>query len=131
MVADEQLTHIHAIAPQAATGTLPLGAPPAVDAVAGGSVSHRGACLLFKPASFSPMGSNAQLQLTIPPAGVMLRPGAAGATVGVRRFAQQFQTIRTVVAGGRATLRIAADLAAQPWHVQVTAVGGAVVCGLR
>jgi hypothetical protein len=130
MVADEQLIHIHGIRLQPANGALRLGAAPPVDAVGGGSATRQGACVVFKPASFSPVGATVQIQLPVPSAGLTVRAGAAATTVGVRRFAEQFQTVGTLAPGAGATLRIAPDLAAAPWHLQLIAAGGGVVCGL-
>lgn len=126
--ADAQLRALHAVALRAAPATLRPGPAPVVDAVAGGSIARRGACVSVRAGGASP----ALLAVTLPPGGALLRAGAGGATVAVRRFAARFprQSLGTLASGGTALLRIGPDRAAQPWYVGLSARAGGRVCGV-
>jgi hypothetical protein len=55
----------------------------------------------------------------------------ASATVSVRRFSTQFQQFGTEAPSAPEVLRIAPDLAPQPWHLRIATGGRARICGLR
>jgi hypothetical protein len=125
--ADLQLIRIHRIAPQASSASPPLGARPAVDSVAGGSITDRGACIGLNPAAGSTAPS---LGVRVPPSGLLLTADGGPATLSVRRFADEFQPVGSLAAASPTTLRIAPDLANQPWHLQLAPGERATVCGL-
>ncbi len=131
VAADSQLLKIqtlglHEPGPGAATAT----APPSVEAAGSGTETAAGGCINFRPAAFTPSGATNSLTLTVPAAGLLVRTGGAGATVGLRRFSTQFLPLGTVAPGASAELTIKPDLAAQPWHAQIAAPGSFTVCSL-
>jgi hypothetical protein len=128
LTVDSQLVHIHELGLQGSSGV--LGTRPAVDSAVGGTVSAKGGCVSFVPAAVTAGTPVRELQITAPPAGIRVAAGQDSATVGVRRFADEFQPIGTVDASSQATLRIRPDLAARPWHVRVATTTPAMVCGL-
>jgi hypothetical protein len=126
------LIAIHAPALSAAAPA-PLAAsaqPPVVDLAQGGTVARRGACTSFRVGPVSSVAAPPQLQVTLPRTGALLRSDGGVVTVGLRRFAAAFQPLGTLTATSAATLRIAPDAAAQPWHLSVASPGGATVCAL-
>jgi hypothetical protein len=131
-VADAELTRIHEVALAPGGSSARVGSRPAVDAVTGGAVTERGACVAFRPADARAAGIASELAFTLPSAGVLLTAAGGPATVAVRRFADGFpaQPLGMLAAGGSATLRIPADLADRPWHVRVASDRGVTACGL-
>jgi hypothetical protein len=129
--ADSQLVRIQNLAPRGTSTSTPPGAtPPSVDAVASGTDSVSSGCVSFRPTAYTPSGVVNSLTVTAAPGGLLVRSGAAEATVSVRRFGSQFLTLGTVAPGAGATLVIKPDLAPQPWHAQVTAASSFSVCSL-
>lgn len=133
LAADRALIRIHAVGLSPAGRDEPTGAPPAVNAVAGGLATTRGSCVAFEPAEARPAAVTPELQLTLPPAGLLLTAAGGPASVSVRRFADVFpeQPQASLARAARATLRIADDRATQPWHVRVAPTGRVTACGLR
>jgi hypothetical protein len=131
MAADEELTRMHSISLRAPSAGERFGPPPPLDSASGGSVRAHQGCLTFTQSSFLAVGERPEIAVTVPPAGLLLRAGAAAATVRIRRFADEFQTVGTLAGDATATLQIAPDRSARPWHLQLTASGRAVLCGLR
>jgi hypothetical protein len=133
MVADAELVRIHGIALRREAEPLLADEPPEVNAVTGGSLSVRGACLGFRQAAFTPSGAKAELALTLPDGGVLVRTGDAPAAVKLRRFAQSYASppIGTLSASTSAALRIRPDRAPQPWHLSLAPRGPVTVCALR
>jgi hypothetical protein len=70
------------------------------------------------------------MSVTVAPAGLLLRTGQATATVNYRRFGASFQSLGSVAPSSRVKLRIAPDLASQPWHLQVSSSAPFSVCHL-
>jgi hypothetical protein len=132
LAADSQLVKIQQLGLSAVTAAAPpaLGQPPKLDAAQSGTVSARGACTTYRPAAFTAATGTNALQVTVPATGLLLGAGSAPATVGVRRFAPQFQQLGTLAPSARATLRIAPDLTPQPWHLQIAGNGPLIACGL-
>jgi hypothetical protein len=98
---------------------------PTVEMVQSGAVSTRGSCLEGRPA-----GSGAEVTLLLAPGrGLLVRAGASGAAVAVRRFGDGFQRVGSVGASARAALTVRRDLAPQPWQVQIRSGGAFTVCG--
>jgi hypothetical protein len=62
---------------------------------------------------------------------LLLEATGGSASVGVRRFADEFQTLGTLAPGGPATLVIAPDGSPRAWHVRLSPAARAVACGLR
>ena len=104
--------------------------PPRVDAVESGTASVRGACVTYRPAAYTAAGAISALQVIVPTGGILLRDASAPATVSVRRFSTQFDQLGALAPDTSAILRIAPDLAPQPWHLQIAADGPIVACGL-
>ena len=128
--ADAQLIKIQQLQLHAVTTPPALGTTPRLDGYQSGTVSVTGACVRYRPAPFTPVGATNALEIVMPAGGLLLATGRAPATVGVRRFSSQFSSLATLSAGSRATLRVAPDLAPQPWHVQMTGDGPLTACGL-
>jgi hypothetical protein len=130
--ADSQLVHIHALGLQPSPGAVALGARPVLGSASSGTASEHGSCLSFEPAAFAPSSAPAAFEVTVPPAGILVRAEGGAATVSIRRFAAAYpeQPLGRVHAAGAATLRVGADLAPQAWHVRVTPTDRATVCGL-
>ena len=132
--ADFVLAQIYGIAPvPARPGATAAGVPPAVDASGSGDLSTHGSCVSLAPSGYHPPWAPPELQLTVPPGGLLLRgePGHP-AQLMVRRFATGYpRAADGVLQGGRAfALRIPRDAAAQPWHVQLLPEGRITACGL-
>jgi hypothetical protein len=132
LAADGELVNIHRLAVRpgaAATG----GAAPRVDAVAEGTVNTRGGCVHFRPAEARVAGTTTELQVTVPPGGLLLTASGAPATVSVRRFAVTFPRapLARLAPEGSGTLRPGRDRATQPWHVRLISEAGVSACSLR
>jgi hypothetical protein len=131
--ADSQLVAIHHVTLPALPAVFARGQGPAPgpSVVENGTVVTRGPCLRFTPAAFTPSGASAELELTLPAAGFVLTAEAAPATVQLHRFATLTpQTVGVLQPGRPVLLRIAPDLAPQPWHVRILPQAGATVCSL-
>lgn len=133
LAVDAELTRIHRIALAPTGSGAPLGSRPEVDAVTGGMVTGRRACVMFTPAAAAPTGETSTIALTVPPAGIRLTARGGPATLALRRFAAGFpaEPQWRLAPSASATLRIGPDRAPQPWHVQVTPEAGLTACGLR
>jgi hypothetical protein len=123
--ADRELIRIHEVALEPGSADVPLGPRPEVDALTGGTVSTRGACVAFRPAA-----AGSDLQLAVPRAGVLITSGRAPSKVGVRRFGDQFHAVGRLAPRATATLGIRADRARQPWHARLETTRPLTVCGL-
>jgi hypothetical protein len=132
LAVDETLVRAHQIALHPASPRVPLGAQPAVESVAGGTVDERGSCVSFRPAQATSGSTVAELQLTVPPAGVLLRASGGDATVSIRRFAQAYprQPLARLGPTGSGTIPMRADLSERPWHLRLAPADRATVCGL-
>jgi hypothetical protein len=128
VTADTELIHIHRMALVPAPLRLPLGPSPRLDAAQGGAVSRSGACLALTPTGVTASGQPS-LAVALPPGGAVVQSSAT-ATVAVRRFGDQFQSLGTLAAGARGLLLIAGDNSSRPWRLQVTGAGRTVVCGV-
>lgn len=126
--ADAALAAIQGIrlVPMSAAGA----SPPTVDAATGGTTVTHGSCATFVPAPFAAPGAPSALSVTVPGAGLLLRTGPAPGAVGYRRFGVTFQPLGTVGPSARVGLKIGPDLAALPWHIQVSSSAPFSVCGL-
>jgi hypothetical protein len=83
------------------------------------------------PAAFTPGAPAAHdLDIVLSESGVRIKAQGGAATVGLRRFADEFQPLGRVAADTAATLRIGPDNAGRPWHVQVAPTARAVVCSI-
>jgi hypothetical protein len=131
--ADAQLIKIQPLGLTAPSATLAAGrgVAPTVDGVQSAAASLRGDCVSFRPTSYTPVIALSAIALTVPAGGVLIRNGNAPAMIGVRRFATQFEPLGTLAATAQGVLRVAPDLAHQPWHVQITAGGPVIVCDLE
>jgi hypothetical protein len=129
--ADTELVQIHGVRLEPAPGAA-LGARPTLDSAAGGSVGGGGACVRFRPATYT-AGAPAAINLafTVPASGLLVRAEGGSAAVALRRFADEFHPLGEVAAGGSALVRVGRDQAPQPWHLQIAPTGSAAVCGLE
>lgn len=130
-VVDAELIRIHRIGLLAPVPAVRAGVRPVPDSATGGVAQARGACVSFVPGAFTPARSSAGLAVTVPGRGLVVESSGAPATIGVRRFADVFQSVGTLNPGSPAELLITPDRSPKPWHVQLTGPGHAVVCGLR
>jgi hypothetical protein len=128
--ADGELVRMHEIGLGPASPSAASGSAPTVDGVTGGAVAGRGSCAQFRPAAFTARATNNELRLTVPLAGVLVTAEGGPASVGLRRFADEFQAVGKVAPGATAALRIRRDLAPQPWHLRVAPTEQVTVCGL-
>lgn len=129
-LADTELISAHRVALAPSPRNARPGTRPTVEAVAGGTTRGRDGCVTFVSGGTLRAAATGEVDTTVPPSGVVVTARGGPATIGVRRFADEFQTVGTLAASSSAVLRIGPDLAAQPWHIRVAAVGGATVCGL-
>lgn len=133
IVADAELVRIQDLRLRPSPAQPPLGATPSVTSVVAGGMSEQGRCVAFRPAPVRAEGAAPALEVTVPPAGVVVRAGRGAARVEVRRFAAGFsRPLTDIVSAYRsATLRIRPDRAPQPWRARVTPQERVRVCGLR
>jgi hypothetical protein len=129
-VADTELIAVHQVKLRNGVPMPPGRARPSVEAITGGVIAGRGPCLTFQPAAVAPARPADGFVVTVPPRGLLLGASGASATVGVRRFADEFQPVGTLMPAGSAVLRIAADRTIHPWRVLVRPADRATVCGL-
>jgi hypothetical protein len=131
MAADTELIALHGVALTPSASGMADGAPPPVDAATGGRSAVHGGCVRFAPPSVAAPGLATALQITLPPAGVLVTSEGEPVTVAIRRFADEYQSVGTLAASQSAALRIGPDGASQPWHLRITGAGRAAVCGLN
>ena len=112
LLVDSELIAIHRIA-----------LTPAGTATVGAAGCER----LAAPPFITP-GSSPALTLTVPAAGLLIRSGDASATVGLRRFADQFQTLGTLAPNATARLRITPDRSSRPWQLQLSSTASLLAC---
>jgi hypothetical protein len=127
--ADLTLIDIHQVGVQPSPGGLRVGTAPVVESAGGGTLTRRRACVLYRPAGTTSEGATSQLDLTLPVAGLRVTAHGGPTTVSVRRFGDEWEPAGKVAAGASGVLRIASDLAPQPWHVRVAPADRATVCG--
>lgn len=128
--ADAELAGIHGVRLRPLTAPPALGARPTLDGASGGTVVYRGSCENFTPAVFSTPGAASAVSVTVPASGLRVSIGDAPATVSFRRFGQFFQPLGALAPHAQAELLIGADLAPQPWHLQISSTAAVSVCGL-
>ena len=75
-------------------------------------------------------GTANTVDVTLPLGGVRLTAEGEPATISVRRFADELRPVGTVAASAPALLRIAPDLAPQPWRLRIAPAERATVCGV-
>ena len=129
-IADTELFNIHRVALQPAPPPRLPGVRPAVDSVAGGTVRGRGPCVSYRPSAVIQPGITNSVDVTLPLGGLRLTAEGGPATISVRRFADELRPVGAVAAATPALLRIAPDLAPQPWHVRIAPAERATVCGV-
>jgi hypothetical protein len=129
-VADLTLLDIHRIRLHPARRGVRRGAPPAVEAAAGGTVVRRGACRSFVPAGVTPVSAGHQLDVIVPSSGLVVTAQGGPVTVSVRRFADELLPVGRLATAASAVLRIAPDLSARTWHARVAPTDRATVCGV-
>jgi hypothetical protein len=130
-VADTQLIGIHEVGLESGDGASRAGETPVVDSVDGGRASERGGCVVFRRLRVNSTDARNELEVTVPSKGLVVTATGGPATVAVRRFADGFQPLGRLAASASATLRMAPDLAARPWHMRVNPTDRATVCALR
>jgi hypothetical protein len=108
--------------PPPASGPPPRLISPAPSPGAG---TGSGSCLSLPPAT-------APAVLQLPPGGAIVRTGAGGTSLSLRRFATESFPLQagTVPAGSAAILRIPTDGASVPWQLEVDPPQAVTVCGL-
>jgi hypothetical protein len=127
--ADEEMVRMHGLAIVPTRPAHQPGVTPTVDRTAGGTVGRSGGCVAFTPAAAGPATSAPAVELTLPPAGLVVSaPG--GATVAVRRFAAGFPDapVGRIAPGGSGRLSVRPDLAPNAWHVRVNPQSRVTVC---
>jgi hypothetical protein len=132
LAADAEIANLQRLVPRPSTET-PGATAPAVDVVTGGRVRTRGGCVRFRPDAVTPAGMVAELQLTVPAGGMLIRADGGRASVGLRRFAATFppDPAARLAPGGAAVLAPGSDRATQPWHVRLSPDAGVSACGRR
>ena len=113
-----------------AASAAPGALPPRIQASTGGVAVSSGACVTFRPAIYTPAGSQNLLQITVPAGGVLLRASRGPLAVGVSRFSTLFEQLGTVAGAAGATLRPARDRSEQPWSAQITSSAPFSACSL-
>jgi hypothetical protein len=129
-VADLTLIDIHRLRLQPTRRGVRPGAPPTVEAAAGGTVVRRAACVSFVPAKVTPMAAAHQLDVIVPSSGLVVTSQGGPVTVSVRRFADEPLPVGRLTASASAVLRIGPDLSVRTWHARVAPTDRATVCGL-
>ena len=128
--ADGQLIAIHRVGlSPAPRPSVASSLPPVVEASHGGVTFRRGSCVAYSPAAFTPSGAVDAIDLRLPAAGLVLSASGAPATIELRRFADQFETLGTLAPGHPQLLRIGPDLSVRRWHVRVISPSGVTACG--
>ncbi len=129
-IADAELVGIRGLQLLPQTARPPVsGVAPGVEASVAATVARAGGCLSFAP-TVAPAGAVNSLSVTVPGPGLWIRASGSQASVAIRRFATAFTQLGTLPAGAAAVVRIPADGAGAPWHLQVTGSGHAMLCGL-
>jgi hypothetical protein len=132
LAVDLELARIHRVELEPAPAGVPLGPRPEVDAVSGGSVTGRGACVTFTPSAVAPAAETSTIALPVPSGGVVRTARGGPADVALRRFAAGFpaEPQWRLAPSASAVLRIGPDRAPQPWHVRLAPEGRVTACGL-
>jgi hypothetical protein len=130
-VADTHLMDIHGVELEPSAGDVRAVRRPVVDSVVGGEVRGRGPCAAFRPAGVTSTNAGSGVEVTVPRTGLLVTAIGGPARVGVRRFADRFQSLGTLAPSRRAAVRIGPDLAPQPWRLRVTTSERASVCTIR
>jgi hypothetical protein len=122
--ADDVLTRALDLHPEESTGT-GTSDRIQVDGIRGGRRSARGPCAFVVPTA-----STASIEVTAPPAGVVIRASRDdAAAVSLRRFAAGFgPEVGTVPRGAERLVRTPELGLAAPWHVRVASEGALTVC---
>ncbi len=131
--ADFVLSQIYGLAtPRAANGR-PAGPPPTVDFSEAGTLATAGSCVSLRPSGYNAPWVRPVLVVEVPDSGLLLR-AEEGQPVDLyaRRFATKFprQPLGVIQGGTSTVVRIPADGAPQPWHVQLLPAGRVTACGL-
>jgi hypothetical protein len=131
--ADAQLIKIQGLGLTATRAVAqPVGLGPAsVEAAVGGAAVSHGPCTVFRPAVYTPSGSQSLLQVTVPSGGLLVEAGRAAVSVSARRYSSQFLALGTVAGYGSAALRPRRDLSSVPWHAQLESGAPFSACSLR
>ena len=104
------------------------GAPPVAEKAEAAETAPRGSCLRA-----TPQAPASALELTVPPAGLLIAPAGGAAKVFVRRFSDTFPAgaVGDLVAGGTPMmLRIPSDASTAPWRARLALTGPVRVCAL-
>lgn len=94
----------------------------------GAAVHHTAGCSQLRPPPLTTPASAPAITLRVPPAGLVIRSGATPTAVGLRRFADQFQTVGTLSPNTRASLKIAADSSGRPWQLRLSSTSSLLAC---
>jgi hypothetical protein len=129
-VADLTLIDIHRLRLQPTRRGVRPGAPPTVEAAAGGTVVRRAACVSFVPAAVTPVAAAHQLDVIVPSSGLVVTSQGGPVTVSVRRFADEPLPVGRLAASASTVLRIGPDLSVRAWHARIAPTDRATVCGL-
>ena len=131
IAADLELAKIDGLLPQSSTER-PGPTPPDVDAAVGGQVRTSGGCVHFRASAAILPGAITELQVTLPPSGLLLTAEGGPVSVTPRRFTPVFPSdpVARLVPGGSSVLRPTRDRAPQPWHVRLSTQAGVRACGL-
>ncbi len=124
-VADGILARALALEPHPAAAP-PRGLPrPRLAHQTGGVLTQRDGCLLF-----APLVAGAQVNLPVPRSGLWLRPGPGPAVeIGLKRFADEFDTPVGSVLGGRASvLGFPLGSASEGWRAQMAPEQQMLIC---
>jgi hypothetical protein len=126
MRVDQALLQVHQARVEVTPAAPAPGATaPAVDREDGGTATADGGCLRFEPAA----GEGA-LEVTLPPAGLVVRDGEGEVQASLRRFAAEYgpDPYGRVPGGAAAQIALAADKAPQPWHARLASGAPFTVC---
>lgn len=129
---DAELIAIHNVAlrPAGAHALTGRASPPSVDSSQGSFVVLNGSCVRYQPVPFVSAGASPSVAVTVPSSGLAIKLSGSPATLLLRRFSTVFQTLGTLSPSKPVMLQIAADLAPQPWHLQIVGGGAASICAL-
>ncbi|MDQ5807244.1 MAG: hypothetical protein M3320_01060 [Actinomycetota bacterium] len=104
------------------------GAAPRVEGEVRGSVTGVGddGCVRFEPSEAS-----GQLDVALPPTGVVVRAGDAKVQLWVRRFSPLYpgEALDELAPAAQGAVKIQADKAPNPWHVRLWSDAPFSVCG--
>lgn len=128
LTADGELIHMHRLWLVGAAHPAVSGVPPRLAASSGGTARTRGACEVFLPDAFSAPSTPPALAVAVRSGQLVIQSGIAAATVAVRRFASEFQTLGTLAPGHSGVMVLAPDGASAPWVIQVQGRGPLRIC---